>query len=335
MTNTALLGGTGFQSATLAFQPTFPTRSYHYFEDGQLDCSLALAARLLASVHEFALQFDLGEIDLPPIVGSQADQARLRSVAPLYLASELEAAGLLSAVETMAGLYVTGGLAADLGPAASCLIDFWQGRHQRFTVQERHAFFAHLFGDEAGPVLTGVQDASGSARGGDRNREFVDLMINLAEALYKLYPTLNLNISPVSGITLQTAAQEIAANLSARAGGVTAYAGQDLMRTVNHALAILKDPAVQHAFGSVGVWGVVETLSRNYLRTNPDIATHLTRGKAGMLVLAWLAEIAPRLDDSQAFLLASNDSVIAAATAWLQSSLDFAEKQAASATHRS
>src|SRR5262245_7626968 len=66
----------------------------------EIECSLALGFRLLAAAESFAAAFaELGDIELPPVVGSEADQAALRAAAPLYLASELETASLLPAVE--------------------------------------------------------------------------------------------------------------------------------------------------------------------------------------------------------------------------------------------
>src|SRR5262245_7072593 len=114
-----------------------------------IDRALDLGGRLLAATEVFVAGLglpDLGVIDLPPVIGSAADQARLRAVASLYLAAELEAAQLLPAVELLAGLFAGGGLTADVGPAAPLLAAFWTGRTRRFSVGERAAFFARLFG---------------------------------------------------------------------------------------------------------------------------------------------------------------------------------------------
>src|SRR5712691_6383604 len=130
------------------------------------------AARL-----ERAIQLTLGllpgdgGIDLPPESSSPADQQSLRGLASMYLASELEGAGLVPAVEALAG---------DVGPAGAMLVEFWRTRSQRFTAAERQAFFGRLFGHAAGPTLAGP---------GGRNDEFEGLMINLTEAIHKLYPT--------------------------------------------------------------------------------------------------------------------------------------------------
>jgi len=76
----------------------------------------ALAER--AESRAIALAFDaIGDIVLPEAVPATADdQALIRALAPLYLAAQLEEASLLTAVETLCGLAVSGSLQQDLGP---------------------------------------------------------------------------------------------------------------------------------------------------------------------------------------------------------------------------
>ena len=305
--------------------PTAPAARFP--DDGRIERSLALGRRLLAAVARHAEMLGVPgfDVDLPPVVGSDVDQSHLRTVPPLYLASELEQAGLIPAVELLTGLFSGGGLAADLGPATPLLIQFWRNRNQRFTASERQAFFARLFGT-AGPTL---------AIPSGENADFEDLMISLTEALYKLSPEpalANLGLGGVgsaAAVTLQTAAAELAANLVPRSGGMASYAAGDVLTTVEQALAILKTPAVQAAFGTSSVWAAIDAINRRYQRGAFDIDSHVTRGKSGMLVLAWLAEIAPQTDNPRSFQLSPTDPVIAAATAWLQSSLTIQEHLAA------
>ena len=104
-----------------------------------LERALAVALGLAQAGEALALQLDLPSldpIDLPPVVGTDADQARLRTVPPLYLAGELEAAQLLPAAEALAGVFVSGGIQADVGHAADRVIAFWRARHERFSPEE-------------------------------------------------------------------------------------------------------------------------------------------------------------------------------------------------------
>jgi hypothetical protein len=287
-------------------------------EAGAFDRALALAERLVASAESFALQFalpELGAIDLPPVVGSEADRAHLQTIPPLYLVSELEAARLVPAVETFAGVFASGGVQAELGPAAELLTTFWRGRRERFGQQERQAFFARLFGQTQGATL--------AARRG-HNSSFESLMIDLTEAVSKLEAA-PLSI-PASEYPARAAARQLANNLVSRSGGMAAFAARDFLDTLKSALDILKEPAVQQSVGARTVWGAVRGITRQYLREpDTDIAAHVTRGKSGMLVLAWLSDVFLLLDD-ESRVVPPGHPVIGAALTWMQASLSIAEQ---------
>jgi hypothetical protein len=284
-----------------------------------LDQALALGQRLVGAVEAFAFQFELaelGDIELPPSIAPAADRAHLQTVAPLYLAAELEAARLIPAVEMLAGIAISGGLPIDRGEAASLLVQFWQRRHTRFTTVERQAFFVRLFGTSSGPTL---------AMEGGENTDFEPLMIDLAEALYQLEPAPILGNRLRSDIPLRLAAQRLAANLIPRSGGMAAFAARDLLRTLAEALAILKQEPVQQALGARSVWAALHHLARRYLQEEIDVSAHVTRGKAGLAMLAWLAEVLPHVEDGATALVAPDHPVVGEAAAWLQASLTLAE----------
>ena len=295
------------------------------FEAGEIDRTLALAFRLLDAAEAFAAAFalsELGDLELPPTVGSEADQAQLRAAAPLYLASELEAARLLPAVEMLAGLFASGGLSTDLGPAATLLNAFWRARKDRFSQPERRAFFARLFGANSGPSLA---DSAG------RNTAFEMRMIDLTEALYKLdeHPGFGSGAGPYEATRLRTAASQLAANLIPRSGGMTSFAARDILATTQEALTILKQASVQQAVGARSVWGAVRNLTERYLNEQVDISVHVTRGKSGVIVLAWLAEVLPQLHSYGGSFAPPDHPVIPAAAGWLQASLSLEEQNVA------
>jgi len=80
------------------------------------------------------------------------------------------------------------------------------------------------------------------------------------------------------------------------------------------------------------VWSAVANIEQAYQRETPDIDSHVRRGKAGMLVLAWLAEAAGALDDPGTFRIGPHDDVVGAATAWLEASLTLREGEASAAS---
>ncbi|MCG3158223.1 MAG: hypothetical protein DKINENOH_04864 [bacterium] len=292
-------------------------------EPAELDRALALGFELVAQADAFALSLglaELGDIDLPPVTGNEADQARLRAVAPLYLASELESARLLPAAEMLAGLFRSGGLRFDLGAAAPLLMDFWRTRNERFGAEERRAFFARLFGNSTGPSL---------AVDGGTNIEFESLMIDFSEALFKLeeQPFQTAGISTIQTVRLRSVVSRLAANLSSHTSGMESFAARDILTVIKQALEILKQPAIQRALHARSVWQAVRELSERYLGGAVDITNHLRRGQAGMAVLAWLAEALPGLESTAGVPPRPDTTVIAAASSWLQASLALKEAE--------
>ena len=87
-------------------------------DEENLNSSLIQALALVqqAEARAFALTLSaIGDIELPPLTPSTPeDQAQIRAIAPLYLAAQLEEAGLLSAVETLSGLAFSGEFQSDL-----------------------------------------------------------------------------------------------------------------------------------------------------------------------------------------------------------------------------
>lgn len=297
---------------------------FHEGASGSLnvDRSIALGERLITAVEAFcealALQFDLpdlGDIELPPIAVPAADQANLRAMAPLYFAAELEEARLLPAVEAFAGLFAGGGLQSDPGAASPLIAEFWRGRRERFNETERRAIFARLFGYKGGPALASHPASAGS------NAAFETLMISLGEGLAREDPD-----EPHNDLQIRMSARQLAANLMARGGGVASFAARDLLNAIKAALEILKRPEVQHAVGASSAWIAVRNIAEMYLNEQVEINAHVVRGKAGMLMLAWLAESLPKLEETETPLVHPGDQVVGAALAWIQSSLDLAEQ---------
>lgn len=276
--------------------------------------ALALARRLVASARQLAVSLDASApffIDLPPDAAGPDDQARLQSAATLYLAADLEAAGLLPAAESLAELAATGGIQADFGLAASQLATFWRGRHTRFAPAERLAFYAQLFGRTDGAPLASEHGV---------NDQFEPAMIDLTDAIGQA------GTGPAADVRVRAAARELSNNLLPRSGGVALAAAGDLLTSIQQALDLLKHPAVQQATGSRGLWDVVRYVARRLHGGSPDPQTHVARGKAGMAVIAWLAGVLPRAGFGS--LVAPGDPVVDAAVEWLQASLALHEADA-------
>ena len=116
--------------------PPVPAR--HEYADLMRGVATALSA-LAAHERALARAMELGDIDLPPGAPNAQDRAQLQAAAPLYFASELEAAGLLPTAELVAGLFASGAITQPLGPAAQLLHTFWRHRRERLDAKERDA----------------------------------------------------------------------------------------------------------------------------------------------------------------------------------------------------
>jgi hypothetical protein len=281
---------------------------------GYLEHGLAQAERLTA--HAFtrtlALALDgLGNLTIPQSTAAD-DAAHLRTLASLYLTSQLELASLLPAVELLAGMGAGGGVSIDLGHAASKLMDFWRHRKERFSADERRGLFERLF---------------------DSN--FENLMIGLCEALYKLdegvIPAGSSN--PLEQAKVRTLGEQLADYLVNHTTGESTFAANDILASTRQATEILKDPQLEHAFGAHTVWATVGAILRRYGKESDDPTSFVVRGKAGLTILSWLADARGIIATSTRPLVGLDNPVIAAAVDWLQSSLAIEQGKADSQTN--
>jgi hypothetical protein len=259
-------------------------------------------------------------IDLPDLSSparSADDQALIRSVAPLYLGAQLEDARLMAVAERLAGLAVTGGLPPTTRTGAELLVQFWKTRHERFDEKERRTFYRRLFG----PSL--IEAASAAPH---ENVAFEDLMLQLSETLYKLDEgaTDARFGSLQQQVRLRSMASTLVDNLLQFSGSALAIAARDVLTTVGEALSILKSADVQAAFGTRSVWDLVRSLTRRYEAADPPIASYVSRGRSGVVLLSWLADSVPGLGDAAAPLAELGSEARAAAAEWLQATYDLA-----------
>jgi hypothetical protein len=288
------------------------SRSDRVLEDAVIE-----AERLVAAAQALAIAFaELDDLSLPPLPPREIDEAELRAIAGLYLTAEMEGAGVIPGAEDLVRLARSGALRIDLGDAGPLLQNFWSERHQRVSESERQAFFAQLFGPRGGPSPTDRQV----------NDRFEDRMIDLCEALYKM--DLQATNPSWGGVAQQArvraAAQGMLYDLLQAAGGITLYFAQEILRTMKDSLTLLNHPAVRAAFQARTLWDVITAIDRQFRRRRRDPVMYVRRGKAGMTVLAWLADAAPFLDAGQP-LLGLEHPVIGAAVEWLEVSLALSE----------
>jgi hypothetical protein len=272
-----------------------------------VDRALARAGDLVAMAESVAfVMADLGQINLPP--SAPVDAAQLRGVASLYLASTLEAAGIIQAAEDLTRLARAGDLNRELGAAAALLDAFWDARADRPTSAERVAMFTRLFGTPPGPT---------DAEAGE-NGVFEELLLDLCDAIIAASDSQNSRTPS----RVRPAALALAENLAGAASSMTLFLAREVLDTLGQSLAILNHPAVKTALMARTMWDAVAALDRRLKRPRRQTLVHLRRGKAGMTVIAWLAEVVPTLGEIARVEVSPDSPVIDAAVDWLDETLE-------------
>lgn len=282
------------QLAALALTTATPFGLRRAMEDAQ---ALLLSAELQTTM--------LAELDLPELPpAARADALQLRAVASLYLASTLEAAGLIQAADDLTRLIRTGAVSGDLGEAASDVEDFWADRNNRASEAERLALFGRLFGAPIGP-----DDIAGGT-----NSEFEESLLDLCDAIMKA-------IDGGSQGRVHAAASRLAENVAAASNNMVQMLAREILDSLGRAVAILNHPAVRTMLGGRTMWDAVAAIDRRFRRPPRPTLTHLRRGRAGMAVLAWLADNSEQLGHGGGALVANGDVVVDAAIDWIDETL--------------
>jgi hypothetical protein len=267
-----------------------------------IERALDEAQRLLLAAESHAVMLsELGDIELPPV--ASAGPMQMRAVASLYLASTLEAAGLIEAADDLARLARSGALRADLGDAAPLVLEFWNERASRANAAERVALFARLFGAPAGPV-----DVAGSV-----NDEFEERLLDLCDAIIDA-------ADRGSARRIHAAGERLAENVAASASDTVLLMARDIIACLGEAIAILNHPQVRAALAARTLWDAVAAIDRRFRRPTRPTLSYLRRGRAGMTVMAWLAEVLDGGDGGDA-VPPSNDMVVDAAVDWVDETL--------------
>ena len=180
----------------------------------------------------------------------------------------------MTAAETLAALYVSGGIAGDLGEAGDLLVGLWRSRNDRFNREERQAFFRRLFGGGSG-------DGPSLAVDEPTNEDFEALLIDLAASIHRLDPEGRSGLG--DAVALRTSATLVGASLSDRRVGIPEPAARELLAAVNEALAIFKQPPIQRAVGALGPWSAVAAVTRRYLREQVEVPLHVERARTGLV----------------------------------------------------
>jgi hypothetical protein len=270
-------------------------------EDIGLDLCDRLLAAHLADVERGFGPAGLGVIDLPPLHSGALVGSQIRVVATLYWARELEQAGIVPFVETLSDAVVTGTWLAPLGAAIHPLVALRKRRDQRFTRVERQTLFDRLF-----------------AAQGDGG-EFDQLLGALAAALAAVgRQPADQGIAHLEARAVE-AARTLGMTASAGGVGVAAFAARDIVEQIRAALGVLQHPDLSRALGGGGAWQILMRHGAAALRRPLNVMRSLSRARAGLALIDWVAREADGIEHGRA-RLTRQTPVISAAEAWLAAS---------------
>jgi hypothetical protein len=210
---------------------------------------------------------ELGDIELPDSAPTAQDAQHLEVIAPLYLAHELEQAGLLRTAELIAGLFASGSITQPLGPTAQLIAQFWKSRRERLSAAEREQLFAQIFEPQS----------------------FYPLMQALCDALADQLDSPPRASDVHARVALQEAADALGGWLAPHALGMASFAAQDIVQALTQATHFLRDRLLQTAFGVADFWGLLATVGSTAGTGAAQIRQHVELGREGAIVLAWLA----------------------------------------------
>jgi hypothetical protein len=261
-------------------------------------------------------------LDLPALHSGPSDYpsaATVRVFGALYLAAELEQAGVVPIAELLADERYSLNVASY--EAAARLDDFATRRHEWYDRDGRVQIYARLFG--IGPAA--MNDAGALV-----NREFVPLLCALCRAIAR-YADAGYGNVGYGGLEagVQIAAEALLANMARRALGNTVVAARRLNGQIRHAVDVLRDPSIRALVGAHTLQQVIVSILG---KDAPDVQRLIDAGLAGQKVLEWLAEKPRVITDTttHAPLLNFADPIAVTAALWLHAAgLDSAPQQVA------
>ncbi|MDO9367737.1 MAG: hypothetical protein Q7T68_04135 [Sphingopyxis sp.] len=280
------------------------------------ETALLDAEALLTHAENFAVMLaELGHIELPPT--TYADPMQLRAIASLYLAATLESAGLIDAADDLVRMVRTGMLTGDLGEAATAVQAFWRDRRDHIQPNERQALFARLFGT---PSETLDMDAGSNAA-------FDEHMLDLCDAIIK---------AAESGAPrqLHVAATRLAENIGGTANDALLMMAREIIDTLSKAIAILNNPAIRAMLAARTLWDAVGAIDRRLKRPPRGTLNHLRRGRAGMAVIAWVADILTEVDRDGPAALIPPEIIVSAALDWIDETVALLRQEEANAARQ-
>jgi phage gpG-like protein len=134
---------------------------------------------------------------------------------------------------------------------------------------------------------------------------------------------------------MRMSAERVAENIAEVANDMVLMMARDIISSLSQAIAILNHPAVRAALTARTMWDAVAAIDRRLRRPARPTLSHLRRGRAGMVVLAWLADFVERADRAGGTRIDSDNPVLGAALDWVDETIALIRsEEEAAASHQ-
>jgi hypothetical protein len=263
-----------------------------------LACCEHLLAEHVASVTRVYGHYGLGMVDLPPLdTPGQVVAAQVNSGAVLYWCAEVDQAGVLRFVESLAEKLYRGQLTLPIQQSANKLRPFWRSAEQRFTAPERQLLYRQVLDNGVdGQFHRWLQQAAEALVAIGSESLDQGVLHHQTRAAYQIH--------------------DLARGLSDRAVGITGFAARDIVRQIRDAMDVLQDPEINQALGGGSVGYLIQRWAASLIGYQPQLSLHLQLAQYGVEILRWAAQEAGQII-ANSRLLTRHHPVIRNAQAWL------------------
>jgi hypothetical protein len=205
----------------------------------------------------------LGQIDLPDASTAPVNVQTLMTLPTLYWVHGLDQAGLLTTLDTVAGLWASGAITTPLPDHGTALQQHWQHRNLRLKSADRQQLLNQVF----------------------EPHDFDPAMQRLCQALAALADNAGQH-NMAEEVGLQMAAGQVLELCANRLQGALPLAAPELLTQAQTAVKILSQKPLQTAFAVRDLYSLIDIQQRARPGTARQAAQ---RAQAGAAVLRWLA----------------------------------------------
>ena len=201
------------------------------------------------------------------------------SASAIYFAAQLEQMRLFATADRIVELFVHGLLPLGGGSAGRALDNYYWSRSNRLTAADRQGLYSRVLGIPGGDPGTEAQP----------NAEFNDLWIRFVASVAEFAQQRATPEASASMEAVRKAGCDLAVNLSLHGYGYAYFAARRLKADIAAALAILKEPEIQAAYGARSPYQVIERVSTTAFSGPVNIVRYRTLAEAGKNILDMVA----------------------------------------------